>query len=113
MTPEAWPWSSYRATAGAAPAPGFMTTDWVLGQFGKDRKQAKRAYTRFVRQGMMERSPAPDGGVVLGSQEFLDEVRERIGERERLKEHPRAQRLVARPSLDALLSEAVLSNREA
>lgn len=30
--PVGWPWSSYRATAGERLAPGWLTTDWVLGE---------------------------------------------------------------------------------
>jgi putative transposase len=35
MVPEAgdWPWSSYRAVVGEEPAPAWLQTDWVLGQF--------------------------------------------------------------------------------
>lgn len=31
--PAEWPWSSYRATAGLAPVPAFLTLDWTLGLF--------------------------------------------------------------------------------
>src|SRR5512135_3705804 len=31
---EDWPWSSYRATAGLAPRPSFLTTKWLLGSLG-------------------------------------------------------------------------------
>lgn len=33
----AWQWSSYRATAGLASVPEYLSTDWVLEQFGKNR----------------------------------------------------------------------------
>jgi len=29
-----WPWSSYRATAGHAPCPAWLSLDWLLGAFG-------------------------------------------------------------------------------
>ena len=32
-----WRWSSYRATAGLAVVPEFLTVDWILGQFGQRR----------------------------------------------------------------------------
>ena len=31
----AWKWSSYRATAGSALVPEFLSIDWLLEQFGK------------------------------------------------------------------------------
>jgi putative transposase len=48
--PEQWPWSSYRATAGFAPAaPPFLTLDTVLGLFGR-RETARRRYEQFVEE---------------------------------------------------------------
>jgi len=35
------PWSSYRATAGLEDAPSFLTTDWILEQFGSSAKKAQ------------------------------------------------------------------------
>jgi putative transposase len=37
-----WRWSSYRATAGMAEAPEFLTTDWVLAQFHRMLKEVPR-----------------------------------------------------------------------
>ena len=50
-----WKWSSYRATAGLASVPEFLTTDWVLAQFGKNRAQAQKRYRDFVREGLPSR----------------------------------------------------------
>jgi REP element-mobilizing transposase RayT len=60
-TPEDWPWSSYRATAsgrGTGPGcPDWLTTGWVLQQFGGADAGARRAYRRFVREGSGAASP--------------------------------------------------------
>jgi REP element-mobilizing transposase RayT len=45
-----WRWSSHRATAGLAPRPRFLTTDWVLAQFGP-ANGARRRYCDFVAAG--------------------------------------------------------------
>ena len=47
--PARWPWSSLPATLGRTPVPPFLTTDWLLSQFGSDTQQARCAYERFVR----------------------------------------------------------------
>jgi putative transposase len=47
-TPEAWRFSSYRATAGLAPAPAFLTVDPLLALFGRDRRRARQRYRAFV-----------------------------------------------------------------
>src|SRR5512143_4096839 len=45
--PEAWKWSSYRATAGRESGHPCLTTDWVLGQFGRQRAKAEKDYKKF------------------------------------------------------------------
>ncbi|MBE0636800.1 hypothetical protein IH601_12450 [Candidatus Bipolaricaulota bacterium] len=35
-----WGWNSYRATAGQTECPEFLTTNWLLSQFGDDRNTA-------------------------------------------------------------------------
>lgn len=48
--PEDYEWSSYRATAGLAPAPRFLTTGWILSQLqGRERYQDFVAAGRHVR----------------------------------------------------------------
>jgi REP element-mobilizing transposase RayT len=43
-----WPWSSFAATIGAAPRPRFLTTRWLLDQFGRDGETARRELAAFV-----------------------------------------------------------------
>ena len=51
----AWKWSSYRATAGLSSVPEFLSTDWILEQFGKNRAKAQKRYRAFVREGLENR----------------------------------------------------------
>jgi len=37
---------------GDVTAPAWLETDWLLSQFGKSRKVAKREYKNFVREGV-------------------------------------------------------------
>jgi putative transposase len=64
-------WSSYRALAGLEPAPPWLTTDWLLGQFARRRQVAQRRYADFVRE-QVPANPWRDlkGDVYLGSAEF-------------------------------------------
>ena len=61
---ERYPWSSYRATAGLEPAPSWLTTDWVLGQFGRQRRRAQTRYAEFVEAGIGAVSPARASAVM-------------------------------------------------
>lgn len=55
--PVDWPWSSYRACIGEAPAPVWLDTDWLLGQFGDERQPAIAGYRQFVLAGVGDPSP--------------------------------------------------------
>lgn len=77
--PKDWKWSSYRATAGLGKPETWLEVDWILGQFGKERKKAREAYRQFVEEGMgRKESPWEKlfSRVYLGSKEFLDRVQE-------------------------------------
>jgi putative transposase len=46
--PEDWRWSSFKATAGLAPYPYFLSLDRILGWFSNDPLRAQRLYIDFV-----------------------------------------------------------------
>lgn len=98
----AWKWSSYRATAGLASVAQFLSTDWVLGQFGKKRSTAKERYREFVREGLSNR-PWEDlkGQIYLGSEEF---IATHSPGNEKLKEIPRAQLKAVKPTLERIFA---------
>jgi REP element-mobilizing transposase RayT len=102
--PEDWPWSSYRPTAGLSSSPSFLTTDWVLGQFGRKKKQAQSRYRAFVLEGITKESPWAEvkGQIFLGDTSFVDTFRTLLKDKNQIKEIPRAQRLVERPPLEDL-----------
>jgi putative transposase len=102
-----WRWSSYRATAGLADAPGFLTTDWILSQLDRSRSKAQHAYRKFVRQGRgIEVWDELRRGCLLGTDEFEAEVAPLLSEHRSAIDYPRSQRLAARPSLQELFSNA-------
>jgi len=51
--PEAYPWSGHRAYLGRELLP-WLTTDWVLAQFGKSETKARAAYIAFILDGTGE-----------------------------------------------------------
>ena len=106
--PREWPWSSYRATAGQAPVPPFLTVDWVLSLAGTvARSEAERLYSQFVDAGLCEMATSlePAGSrLLVGDAGGLDPVRERIGGASTLHEVPRAQRFALRPDLAAVFA---------
>lgn len=101
--PQKWHWSSYRATGGNAKKESYLATDWILGQFGKTKSEARNKYRQFVKDGMAAKE-APweklKGQVILGSELFVERVRDFLGGKEQLTEIPRLQRMVGRPALE-------------
>lgn len=109
--PGDWPWSSHRATAGRVPPPPFLHIGWVLEQFGEDVRRARRAYERFVAQGMTRRgAPAVRDGLWVGGEALAEPVRERVAAARDNPDYTRAQRFAARPTLDALLPPDIVSD---
>ena len=53
IQPEQWIWSSYRAIAGFAFAPGFLDVSYTLGLFSDYIEMARQEYIRFVADGLL------------------------------------------------------------
>jgi REP element-mobilizing transposase RayT len=105
--PLRYPWSSYRATAGSGSRPSFLTVEWVLSQFAKTPRAAKRRYVEFVQAGIGWPSPWEklQGQTLLGAAGFVDALRPYLTSCRRQKEVPRAQRLLDRPALEEILRD--------
>jgi putative transposase len=71
--PEEWFWSSYRAALGQEEAPDWLETDWLLAQFGRERRAARGAYVEFVAAGQSAANPLEDvrHQLFLGDDAFL------------------------------------------
>ena len=96
--PEHYIWSSHRAVLGYVPAPEWLAVDDVLVQFGSERKLARAAYRPFVNAAIgSNESPwtALVSQMYLGSEQWMETVRDRVDLEPRADAHPRLQRLVA------------------
>nr|WP_119628567.1 transposase [Methylocaldum marinum] len=95
-----WPWSSYPAMVGSMSTPDWLQTDWLLGQFGRQRNQARAGYIDFVRAGVGLPSlwDKLQGQIYLGDQAFVARMQSVLAKDEALQEIPRVQRRpVAKP----------------
>jgi len=101
--PGDWKWSTYRATIGYQGI-SCLTTDWILSQFGKERQAAANQYQAFVLSGIKAESPlkAIKGQLILGQDNFIDEIKHLMRGKERLKEITREQRYLTRPPLNEI-----------
>jgi putative transposase len=102
--PEAWPWSSYRATNGLEPTPKLLTTETILAEVGGDTYRAGQETLReFVGAGIDDAVADRVRGERLGGNAFL---RERFGIDPPLAEIPRAHiEPLRRPLAEIFASE--------
>jgi REP-associated tyrosine transposase len=105
--PGDWKWSSYRATAGLEKGEPWLTTDWLLGQFGKSSQQARKGYRAFVADGIGKKeSPWEElySRIYLGGEKFLDKVHE-VGRKHRNLDVPKYQKQVVKAAPKAILEK--------
>lgn len=111
--PDEWPWSSYRATAGIENAPPFLYTRWLLSQFDKKPELAREAYSAFVAEDIKS-NPWEElkGRVVLGSESFLESLKQLLNDYQQESEYPIYQRKAARPTLEELFADVEIKNKK-
>jgi putative transposase len=86
--------------------PGFLTVDWILAQFHRERKRATKLYRDFVKAGRgVEAWGELRGGILLGGDEFVEKLKPLLSDFAALKELPRRERLTGRPSLPKLFAK--------
>ena len=97
-----WPWSSYRASAGLADRPSWLTTDWILSAFSDKRAEAIEHYRAFVADG--KNQPALwdklKNQIYLGTDAFVQKMLDKKPTGEDLSEIPSGQRRAMAKSLE-------------
>jgi REP element-mobilizing transposase RayT len=112
--PKDWKWSSYRSTVGLEKPEPWLEVDWVLGQFGKVRKNAQKAYGAFVMDGRKKKeSPWDDlfSQVYLGKEEFLSRVHE-VGQKHKHLDVPKYQKQVVKLKPEEVLVKVAKAYEE-
>lgn len=111
--PEGWRWSSYRATGGLDKPHPCLMTDWISGQFSVKKGLARKRYREFVGAGIRGESiwSKVKGQILLGEEDFVEEFINYIKGHEDIKEIPRSQRYIGRPSLGSLFKENILKDK--
>ena len=94
------PWSSYKAYASGA-VDDLLDQRALLGHFSKNPFRARKEFVRIVKsrmgQGKREEFYKAKDQRFLGSEEFLEEVQERLGERDVLGIHFRFRKSLQGP----------------
>jgi putative transposase len=102
----AWPWSSYRPTAGLGACPTWLDVFSILDGFDSSGpRAATNMYREYVDAGVGNGSSPWEHLVAqafLGSADFLQSIEERIRAKATSEEHPREQRAFRALTLDGV-----------
>ena len=111
--PEEWIWSSYGSTAGRTKPHPCLVTDWVLRQFGSERKIAEAGYRRFVRDGIGAGSiwKSARARSVLGEETFIESLSDYVKGRKQIPEIAKSQRFMNKPPLEDIFRPEVLGDK--
>lgn len=103
-----WPWSSYRATAGLAPAQPWLTTATILASFAQTKGEARDAYRCFVRDGIGTDSVwgALKHQIYLGDEPFVERMQQRREDARDEVQIPKPQRHAPAPTLEQIRQSA-------
>ena len=106
--PADWPWSSYRATAGLERASAWLTTEAILGTFGRNKGRARKTYKRFVYDGIGGESiwNGLSRQVFLGDNQFIERMQKLLDDKQNDAQIPKVQRRKPPPSLEQIYQRA-------
>jgi len=96
---EDWPWSTYAATAGFKPVPGYLSLSWLQTLFPAETLEAsQKLFRRCMEQ------PEPVIAYLMAVDPTLDvAIRSYISERLKEMQQPSSYRELFRPPLEQLL----------
>jgi putative transposase len=98
---DQWKWSSYLETVGEASALEWLANDYLLSQFGIQRKAAIRKYKAFVQAGL-KRGPIwsqLNNQIYLGDQNFIERMQLNLAKKDKDLQIPKIQKRPVAKSL--------------
>lgn len=103
--PDAYRWSSYRASAGLEPCPEWLDLPAALAQFGGTTDVAHAAYRAFVLDGIAGDDIWSElqHGMFLGSEQWSRGMSALVNGRPRSTDHPANQRSIGRPHMHRVI----------
>jgi hypothetical protein len=109
--PLLYPWSSYKDYAGDRKGWNWVRTEWILGQISRNEKRARKGYRKFIGavSGRAAKDPLEQvvSSAILGSEEFVDWVREKwVEKRAYHRDIPSLRQLSKWPGLLSIQREA-------
>jgi len=107
--PEGYRWSSYNAMTGRGKPESFLTTDWILSEFGANRRLAEKQYKDFIMAGIgkKDRYEISKHALVYGDDNFIDSIKNHINGKGDLREIVKKERYTGRPKIQDIIGNNV------
>ncbi len=111
--PLEYPWSSYRYYAGRDKKPQWLTTEFVLGDFGGEGGRGFDKYREYVERGDSKELDNPLKKVIastfLGGKEFIESIKLEYLEKKEMdrRDLPALRKILVGPSLESIEKAAV------
>lgn len=91
-----------------------LTPDWILAQMGTQIAKAEKEYKEFVHAGIESASlwDQLKGQSLLGEDDFANKLLPQIRRLKEIKEIPKSQRFLGRPTIEHLLNQREKEKRD-
>lgn len=101
----AWPWSTYRATAGLEPPPQWLYLDWLEWAFNADSlSDAQKKYRRYVNSRTATKSELDLNPIAFGSKAFQKAAKESLEPNLLDRRLPEPAAMVPPPPLETIFA---------
>ncbi len=106
--PLEYPWSSYRYFVGRDKKPNWLTTEFVLGDFGGEGRRGFKRYREYVEKGASREIENPLKKVIastfLGGKEFIESIKlEYLAKKEiDRRDLPALKKILRGPTLETI-----------
>jgi REP element-mobilizing transposase RayT len=106
--PLEYPWSSYRYFVGRDKRPEWLTTEFVLGDFGGEGGRGFKKYREYVERGENKEVDNPLKKVIastfLGGKEFIERIKQEYLEKKEIdrRDLPALGKILRGPSLESI-----------
>ena len=113
--PVDYRWSSYKAIIGKVECPEYLTTSWILSQFGSDIDTAVKEFKKLVLSVKNMSFPSEEiaGQLILGSKKFIKKINKFLSRSNHVSnsEIVKEQRYVSRMELDEIFQKGVRAGK--
>jgi REP element-mobilizing transposase RayT len=109
---EDYKWNSVLEVLGLVDKTGCINTKEILSDFDEDEEKARNILLEFLGAKYEKDIEKPKGGIILGSNEFIKNIKNYFKEKNKEIEIPKRERLAFRPSLKELFKGSIINKQE-